>query len=464
MRGLLVVLTLGMLSSGVLAQPIAIVGGTIIDGNGGRPIENGVLLIEGKRIIAVGGRSMALPPQARKISAAGRYVMPGLMDANVHLVIDAFPFTLIRYEGRYQELAIEAAQIALKSGVTTVFDSWGPHDALMAARTAISEGRVVGSRIYLAGTIVGLGGPFSGDFAAAAKESLPEDFTQRINALWQQNVGPELMAMSPEQVRVEIRKYARSGIDFLKYAVNAHASPMIQFSPRVQQVIVEEAHRAGLTVQTHTMSGEGIELAVRAGVDLMQHCEITLEQSITAETIELIAQRQVPCALLPHTDAALAFYKERAPALPFLAHFALDDVNERALLRSRAVIVLSTDSGVWSVSTLNSAFWKQYDAPQSLLVLGEGHFNWFVAMEQKGMPAMDSLLAATRNIARAYKVDKDLGTLEKGKIADLLILDENPLASAANYRSISLVMKEGSIVDREVLPTQRLLTAQTAHP
>jgi imidazolonepropionase-like amidohydrolase len=79
-------------------------------------------------------------------------------------------------------------------------------------------------------------------------------------------------------------------------------------------------------------------------------------------------------------------------------------------------------------------------------------------MEQKGMSPMAALLAATRNIARAYHVDRDLGTLEVGKLADLLILDRDPLVSAKHYQGIRLVMKEGRIVDRSSLPTSRLLT------
>jgi imidazolonepropionase-like amidohydrolase len=86
------------------------------------------------------------------------------------------------------------------------------------------------------------------------------------------------------------------------------------------------------------------------------------------------------------------------------------------------------------------------------------HFYWLLAMQDKGMKPMAALMAATRNIAKAYKVDKTLGTLERGKLADLLILDRNPLEDAENYRSIHLVMKEGKIIDRDALPTQRLLT------
>jgi imidazolonepropionase-like amidohydrolase len=77
---------------------------------------------------------------------------------------------------------------------------------------------------------------------------------------------------------------------------------------------------------------------------------------------------------------------------------------------------------------------------------------------------MDALLAATRNVARAYKVDRDLGTLEKGKLADLLILERNPLEAPANYRTIRVILKEGRIIEHHALPENRLLTAATSAP
>jgi imidazolonepropionase-like amidohydrolase len=98
-------------------------------------------------------------------------------------------------------------------------------------------------------------------------------------------------------------------------------------------------------------------------------------------------------------------------------------------------------------------------AEDSPLWLGRSHFLWLEAAEQLGMDPMDALLAATRNIARAYRVDEHLGTLEEGKSADLLILERNPLEAAANYRSISLIMKEGRVIDRDGLPTQPILTS-----
>ena len=424
----------------------AIVNATIIDGTGASPIHRGVVLIKDDRILAVGDSSLQVPAESRIIESTGRYVIPGLMDANVHLISDFWPLTLVRYEDRLHELAIEAAQVALRAGVTTVFDSWGPRAPLCRARDQIAAGDVLGARIYLAGNIVGLGGPFTEDFLPQARETLLEAYSARLNSMWQENVGPELMWMSPDQVRIEIRKYAATGIDFMKYALTGHGlktAQYIQFSPRVQAVIVEEAHRASLTVQTHTTSNEGLHLAVEAGVDLMQHADVTFgPHPIPAETLALISERRVPCALLPRTKSALTWYAHEAERSAALRHFAVGDINDRALLDSGAVLLLSTDGGLFSQNTITDSSWSSWNPPaDNLILLGEGHLHWLRAMEEKGMEPMAALRAATSNIARAYHVDKNLGTLEAGKIADLLILDQDPLASAENYQSIRVVMK-----------------------
>jgi imidazolonepropionase-like amidohydrolase len=451
---------------------LAITGATIIDGNGGTPIRDGVIVIQDGRIVRLGDRSTSVPVHARRISADEKYVIPGLLDANVHLLIDFFsgPHTLLRYAGRYADLIIESAQVALKAGVTTVFDTHGPRADLVRARHAINSGAVTGSRIYLAGNIVGLGGPFSSDMAGLfGGGDLPESITSKINASWEENVGPDLLWMSPEQVRQEIRDYVQKEIDFLKFALTTHTSRMqhLMFSPRITRVIIEEARRAGLTVQTHTTTNEGLHLAIESGVDLMQHVDLNFGPCpIPGETIELMAERRVPAAILPQTAKALSWCRENAWKTPSLEHYETMDRNVRALLNANVVLLLSTDAGVYSADTLGSSRRKTYVPPEEgLRQLGEGHFNWLLAVEQKGMKPMDALMAATRNIARAYKVDRDIGTLEEGKLADLVILDRNPLESAANYRAISLVMKEGVIVDREVLPNPKLLTHdETAGP
>src|SRR5439155_23990902 len=181
------------------AQTLAITGATIIDGTGKAPLSDGVLLITGGRIAAI-GRSVdvAIPSAARRLDARGKYLIPGLMDANIHLMLNIDLETLIRYEGRYHEIALEGAQIALKSGQTTVFDTWGPRAALIKARDMINAGQAPGSRIYLAGNIIGFDGPVSADFIGEAAPYVSKAFAKRINETWEQGTGRKLLWMTPE--------------------------------------------------------------------------------------------------------------------------------------------------------------------------------------------------------------------------------------------------------------------------
>jgi len=444
-----------LLASGlsVQAETIVITGATVLDGTGSAPLENGLVLIENDRVAAIGTvGNIAVPTGAREIKAAGKYIIPGLMDANVHLYLEIPLVSLVRYEGRYHEIITEAAQVALKSGVITVFDSWGPRQPLVKARDAINAGQAQGARIFLAGNIVGFDGPMSKDFIPAAATMADPAFVKRTNALWQENVGRELMWLTPEQVRKEVRAYAARGIDFLKYGASGHTEmAFITFSERVQKVMVEEAHRAGITVQTHTSSVESLHMAIEAGVDLLQHCDVSGPVEIPASTIKLLVERQVACATLPLTRKRLGIEEQGA------IWVSTKNINNQNLIEAGVNILLSTDAGVMGDST-ESFFQKNRDG--DLTELGQGHFRWFEAVEEMGMKPMDMLMAATSNIAKAYKVDKDLGTLEVGKIADLLILDKNPLRAAKNYRSIHTVMKNGKIIDRAKLPDNPILSRE----
>lgn len=223
-----------------LAQSIAIVDGTIIDATGNEPIERGIILIEGSRISAVGPASeIDVPDDAQIIDASGKYLIPGLIDANLHLYLNIDLETLIEYEDRYHEIIVEAAQITLKNGLTTVFDTWGPYASLVQARTLINSGDVVGSRIYLAGNIIGFDGPLSADFVEAAAAHVSNAFATRTNEAWEQGVGRELMWWGPEEVRTRVSEYAEKDIDFLKYGASGHVDmAFITFSQRVQNAIV----------------------------------------------------------------------------------------------------------------------------------------------------------------------------------------------------------------------------------
>src|SRR5262249_32959290 len=159
------------------------------------------ILIDRTRIVAVGDRSTAIPDGARRISADGKFIMPGVMATHTYLADGTWPALTIQFEGRYDEVAIESAQIALRGGVTTAFDNWGPRDALTKARDAINGGAVTAARIYLCGNWIATGGPYTADFRAQFRGAVGEAFAARIDALWEAGIGEELTSMTPEEVR-----------------------------------------------------------------------------------------------------------------------------------------------------------------------------------------------------------------------------------------------------------------------
>ena len=138
-------LFLSLVSTALAQDTTAIVGATLIDGTGGEPVPDSVIVIQGTRITAVGPRSQVMiPAGARVVDAMGKYVTPGLIDVNVHLILTILPDFYVKYEDQLEEIIIEAAQIALKYEVTTVRDSWGPLEPLLRALDRINQGEKVG--------------------------------------------------------------------------------------------------------------------------------------------------------------------------------------------------------------------------------------------------------------------------------------------------------------------------------
>jgi imidazolonepropionase-like amidohydrolase len=469
LAGLSAFLLAGLAAAPAAAQTTAIVGATLIDGTGAPPVPDAVVLIEGAHIAAVGPRArIRIPPGARQLDATGQFIIPGLIDTNVHLILNTAEGWVARYEHRLEEVATEAAQVALKNGLTTVFDSWGPLQSLVSLRERIRRGELPGPRLYVAGNIIGLSGPLGRDFKGAVElAAVNPSFAARVNQLWEEGTGPELLDLPPDKLREAIRRYIARGPDFLKVATASHISlalthNFLMFSPQALAIIVEEARRAGLHVQSHSMNIASLRLAVEAGMDMGQHPEVIGAHELPDDLIRQMVERGFYCGVLSKTRARIRAERElweftggRAGTWPpaVLDHW---QANIEKLIRAGARLALATDAG-----TRDPEF-TRYPAPHlradDPTQLGQAHFLWLESIVEKGMTPMQALVAATRNAAAAYALLDQFGTLEPGKFADLVILDANPLNDIANVRRIAQVMKEGQLVDRDSLPQRQLLT------
>lgn len=487
--GILVLLLLfGSPAPAAAQETTAIVGATLIDGNGGPPLEDGTIVWSGDRITAVGPRSAVdVPAGARVIDGAGKFVTPGFIDSNVHLSLYGAGETIVRYFDRNAALTLEAAQMQLRHGFTTVRDSYGSLLALMEVRDAIARGDTVGPRMLVAGNIVGWGGPYSISFSLIRQRDLTL-FQEQFNDYITQGSGEELMEMEPEDLRVAINDYLDLGPDFIKFGGTGHFSNpiMIGFSPRAQRVMVEETHRRGLVAETHSTSPEGLRISVEAGIDLIQHPGV-LSSDMSDELIDMIVEREIVCAFLSNTVTGKAWQDHldaQAERMEMEATEKADAEAEgrqleerqktsaelRAERRARGegieirrrnterLIEAGCVSTIGTDNYLGTAPEFRRTPKAENQAFGMGSVIATEGLVELGMTPMEAIVAVTRNGAIACMMLDELGTLEVGKFADILILDANPLEDIGNIRAIGTIIRDGRIVDRDSLPYERIFS------
>ncbi len=489
-RAWIAVLGLAM-SAGLQGQTppvLAITGGTLIDGTGGAPLSDAVVVVSGGRITAAGPRaSVLVPPGATIIDAAGKFVAPGFVDTNVHLslyggVADRYE-TLAKYHPRQKEIVLEAAQLQLKWGVTTVRDSYGLLMPLVAVRDQIAAGGAIGPRILAAGNIVGWGGPYSISFSLIKEQGLTL-FQEQVNDEVSQGAGEDLVDMNPEELRTAIRAYLDKGPDFIKYGGTAHfARPaFIGFSPEAQKVMVEEAHRRNRGAETHATTADGLRLSIDAGIDLIQHPELLGTRELPDSLVRAIVDKKIVCSMLVSTitgDAWKKHVKERDEAVAKRADaekkltgpqrpktsaevrqreseegldLEVRRRNAQKLIAAGAVVTVGTDN-YWAAAPEFSRGPKPDTQSH-----GVGTILAIEGLVELGMTPAQALVAATKNGAIASRGLAEFGTLEAGKRADLLVLDASPLADITNIRKVSVLIRDGRVIDRDKLPVQRVLS------
>lgn len=440
------------------AAPLAMTKVTIIDATGRPPVADGVIVMDNGRIVAVGpAATVTIPRNAKVIDKAGKYVIPGLMDASLHLFVDPDVSTLILYQHRYSDIVMEAAQLALKNGQTTVFDTWGPYADLRAVRERINTGQSVGPRIFFGGNIIGVDGPVSEDFREDFRGLLRYDTIDYVNRHWVQGTGRDLLLDTSDEVAKKVAIYAAKDVDFLRYISNSRTDKaLVAFSQESQNAIVKAGHDKHKTVQADVYTVGGMLQAIDAGADILAHCDMTPERTIPEEIIHEMAARKVSCSVLPVTKA----YRE-SQGKELGADYLHSWTNIKNLIDGSVNVMLSTDA-IMEYPPPNGD--PGGSKPENGTRLGDGIFFALAGLEQIGIEPMKALQAATINIARGYRLDKELGTLEAGKYADMVVLDANPLASASGYKSINMVIKSGEIVDLGKLPTKPLISNPKALP
>ena len=401
--------------------------GTLIDGRGGEPLPGASVLVENEKIIAVAaaGEALQVELDAEQIDAGGGTILPGFFDAHVHVMLQigkleaelAEPFSL-----RFFKAAGHMRQ-TLEAGITAVRDAGG---ADLGLKQAWEQGLVAGPRLQISTAVLGItGGHVDGWHPSGNSLSYFNGYPGM----------PDGICDGVPEVRKKVREVLRAGADVVKIcATGGVLSPtdhpeFTQFSPAELQAIVQEAaYRRDIKVMAHAQGAEGIKQAVRAGIHSIEH-GIFLDD----EAIDLMLEKGtflVPTLLAP--VAVLEIGEEGGmPEYGLNKAREIIDVHRESIRRAHEAgvkIALGTDAGVMPHGT---------NLRELPLLVGAG------------LTPMEAIVAGTQTGAQCLGWDELLGTVEPGKLADIIISSQDPLSdisSLADNENIWMVMQDGKRV------------------
>jgi imidazolonepropionase-like amidohydrolase len=413
----------GMASLAELAQKISptrkgalvINGATLIDGTGKAPIADSVIVVEGDRITAAGERSkVKIPGNATIVDARGKTVLPGLWEMHAHFE------------------QVEWGPIYLAAGVTTVRDVGNEFEFITSARDAIKAGRGLGPRMLLAGIV-------DGDSRSA--------------------LGI-IRANTPDEARSVVKRYKDAGFDQIKIYSS--------IKPDILRVITDEAHRLGMTVTGHVPNGMNAIQCIESGMDQINHIQY-LPQILLAKD-----QRPGPDTKInfdsPEAQRAIQLLKEHGTVIdPTMALMEM-------IIHPSDVPFVQFEPGVAKVARELAGPLNNTGIPPAAAARGRAQFEQWMSvlseLHKAGIPIvagtdqavpghslhreielyvkagftpMEAIQAATIVPARVMKLDKESGTVEAGKRADLIIIEGNPLESISNIRNVRSVIAAGRV-------------------
>jgi imidazolonepropionase-like amidohydrolase len=417
------------------ATPLkALVGGRLIDGFGGPPLENSVVLIDGETIAAVGRQGeLAIPAGAEVVSTEGMTVLPGLWDAHVHLMIvghSDYAYWDETYPPLFRDTIMPAAaEQLLLAGVTSARDVGAGLEDSLAVRAAIEAGEIPGPTLYVSGPFI-QHQPYAGT----------EAFRWGV--------------AGADDARAKVRRLAEAGVDLVKLI------DQDQMTMEEVRAVVDEAHRHGLPVVAHSHRPEEIRRGIEAGVDCFEHTGLGTSPEYPEDIFALMKSRANTLYWTPTISPLLLYeytrdgFRERLDdprwqrGLPpsvvedvrrSLTHWdrldyyrmvpARGPTLERKfqqLRESGVVLLIGTDSGVPGLFHSDST-WRELD-------------TW---VNRFGVPPMEAIRAATYWPAVQMGVIDRVGTVSAGKQADLIAVRGDLLRHINLLADVDLVIKRG---------------------
>lgn len=429
------------------ADKLALVGGMLLDGYEVPPVHHAAILIEGNQIIEVGPASeVNIPPDAQVIDTSGRVMMPGLIDLHAHLTIlghgdYARWFSWLDEEGIDVERVMEiSAKQLLMAGVTSAVDLGAPLEPSLSLRDRIGNNEIPGPRMWMSGPWI----------------------TGRVWRIFPESsqIGVE----TPEEAAQAAERLAKEGVDVIKTWAGLDRAHY--------DAIVESARRSDLEVHAHVYRPDAVRDALRAGVDVLQHVgsagtppyETDLLNEIVVSgrpvvptvahrvwvfpaTVDFPERLQDPRLRMDFPEAIYDEVQRSFEGWHRLRYFAttdrqmfFGDSSLQQWIDSGAVVGMGTDSGT-PMNFHTEALWREIKA--------------FV---DHGMSPQRALSAATRVNARILGRGTDLGTIEPGKLADVIVLRRNPLFDIMALADVEVVVKDGVVFRGESSRTGRETT------
>ena len=408
-----------LLPIAALAQSIVIDAGHLVDVRAGRILANQRILIDGATIRQV-GPGLPTPVGAQVIDLSKFTVLPGLIDAHTHVLLQGditaedYDAQLLKESIPYRTIrATVAARTALMNGFTTIRDleTEGAMYADVDVKTAINRGIIPGPRMHV-----------------ATRSFAPTGMYPLSGYSWELKMPEGVQTVDGvDQIRRAIREQVKYGADWIKYYSDRRyymkdgaLHSWVNFTDEEVRALVEETHRLGKRIAAHAMGREGIESAVRAGVDSIEH-GFGLDEPM----MDLMIQKGTYWCPTLYVGVYVAEGRAAAGAPIWIQMRELAAVAFRKATAKGVKIAFGTDAG--------GLAWTENQAKE------------FSFMVKYGMTPMQSIQAATVNAATLLDQQDKIGAIESGKLADIIAVPSDPLADVSILEHVNFVMKNGVV-------------------